>query len=127
MLPIQKASDYRDNETSSGSVFDTIWQYSGAIKLLISRVHHKHTKGRWIGSAFQERVRSWIEGKLVDDGAYTMDIFVKPEDGVLIETPVLFTFHDTTGNIEEGSMLTPHQEEIDLSKDDKLTTELDPK
>jgi hypothetical protein len=44
-----------------------------------------------------------MEGKLVEDGAYTMDIFVKTEDGVLIETPIPFAFPDTTSNIEEGN------------------------
>jgi hypothetical protein len=48
MLPIQNSSEYRDNETSSGSVFDAIWKYSGASKLLLSHVRHKHTKGRSI-------------------------------------------------------------------------------
>jgi hypothetical protein len=56
-----------------------------------------------------------------------MDIFVKTEDGVLIETPILFAFPDTTSNIEEGPMLTPQQEKIDLSTDDELTSELNPK
>jgi hypothetical protein len=56
-----------------------------------------------------------------------MDIFVKLEDGVLIETPISIAFPDTTGNIVEGPMLTPHHEEIDLSTDDEITTELDPK
>jgi hypothetical protein len=108
MLPIQNSSDYRDSETSSGSAFDAIWQYSGATKILLRRVHHKHTKGRWINSGFQKGVPSWLEGKLVDDGAYTIDIFVKPEDGMLIETPIPFAFPDTTGNIVEVPMLTPH-------------------
>jgi hypothetical protein len=71
-------------------------------------------------------VPSWLEGKLVNEGAYTMEIFMKPEDGVLIETPIQFAFPDTTGNILEGPMLTPHQEEIDLNMDDELTTGLDP-
>jgi hypothetical protein len=127
MLPIQNASDYCENKTSSGSVFDAICQYSVATKILLRHVRHKHTKGCWINAGFRERVPSWLEVKLVDDGSYTMDIFVKPEDGVLIETPIPFAFPDTTGNIVEGPMLTPHQEDIDLSMDDELTTELKPK
>jgi hypothetical protein len=124
-LPIKNTSDYCGNETSSG--VDAIWQYSGVIKLLLRRVRYKHTKGRWMNSGFQERVPSWLEGKLVNNGAYNMDIFVKPEDGVFIEIPIPFAFPDTTGNIVEGPMITPHQEEIDLSTDDGITTELDPK
>jgi hypothetical protein len=123
MLPIQNANDCRYNGTSSGSVFDAIWQYIGVTKLMICCVRHKHTKGRWINSGFQERVPSWLEGKLVNEGAYNMDIFVNPEDGVLIETPTPFSLPDTTGNIVEGPMLTPHQEEIDLITDDEITTE----
>jgi hypothetical protein len=99
MLPIQNANDYCDNEISSGSVFDAIWKYSEVTKFLLRCVRHKHTKGRWINSSFQERVPSWLEGKLVNEGAYTMEIFATQEDGVLIETPIPFAFPDTTGNI----------------------------
>jgi hypothetical protein len=127
MLPIQNANDYRDNETSLRSIFDAIWQCIGVTKLLLYRVLHKHKKGRWINSGFQECVPSWVEGKLVNEGAYTMDIFVKPEDGLLIETPVPIACPDTTGNIVEGPMITPHQEEIDLITDDEIITELEPK
>jgi hypothetical protein len=35
MPPIQNANDYRNNETSSGSVSDAIWKYSGVTKLLL--------------------------------------------------------------------------------------------
>jgi hypothetical protein len=63
MLPIQNASNYRDSETSSSSAFDAIWKYIGATKILLRCIRHKHTKGRWINSGFQERVPSCLEGK----------------------------------------------------------------
>jgi hypothetical protein len=96
------------NTTSlSGNGFDAIWQYSSLTELLLRRVRHKHTKGRWINSGFQERVPSWLEVKLVHDGAYTRDTFVKPEDGTLVNTPIPFAFPYVGGCIAEGPLLTP--------------------
>jgi hypothetical protein len=101
----------------SGNGFDAIWLYSSLTELLLRCVRHKHTKGRWTNSGFQEHVSSWLEGKLVHDGAYTRDIFVKPEDGTLVNTPIPFAFPDAGGCIAEGPILTPQQSEIDLSSD----------
>jgi hypothetical protein len=116
---IQKpcAIDTFHTASLSGNGFDAIWQYSSLTKLLLRRVRHKHTKGRWINSGFQEHVPSWLEGKLVHYGAYTRDIFVKPEDGTLVNTPIPFAFTDTGGCIAEVPLLTPQQSEIDLSSD----------
>jgi hypothetical protein len=109
------AIDTFDTASLSGNGFDAIWQYSSLTELLLRRVRHKHTKGRWINSGFQECVPTWLEGKLVHYGAYTRDIFVKPEDGTLVNTPIPFAFPDAGGCIAEGPLLTPQQSEIDLS------------
>jgi hypothetical protein len=111
------AVDTFNTASLSGNGFDAIWQYSSLTELLIRRVRHKHTKGRWINSGFQEHVPSWLEGKLVHDGAYTRDIFAKPEDGNLVNTPIPFALPDAGGCIPEGPLLTPQQSEIDLSSD----------
>jgi hypothetical protein len=97
--------------------FDVIWQYSSFTELLLRRVRHKHMKGCWINYGLQERVLTWLEGKLVHDGAYTIDIFGKPEDGTLVNTPIPFAFPDAGGCIAEGPRLTPQQSEIELSSD----------
>jgi hypothetical protein len=97
--------------------FDAIWQYISITESLLRRVRHKHMKGRWINSGFQERVPSWLEGKLVHDGAYTRDIFVKTEDLTLVNTPVPFAFTDAGGCIADGPLLTPQQSKIELSSD----------
>jgi hypothetical protein len=94
-----------------------IWQYSSLTELPLCRVQHKHTKGRWINYGFQEHVPSWLEGKLVHDGAYTRDIFVKPEYGILVNTPIPFAFPEAGGCIAEGPLFIPQQSEIDLSRD----------
>jgi hypothetical protein len=109
--------DTFDTASLSGNGFEAIWQYSSLTELLLRRVRHKHTKGRWINSGFQECVHTWLEGKLVHDGAYTRDIFVKPEDGTLVNTPTPFTFQDAGGCITEGPLLNPQQSDIDLSSD----------
>jgi hypothetical protein len=74
-------------------------------------------RGRWVSSGFQERVPFQLEVKLVNDGAYNMDIIITPEDGVLIKIPTPFAFPDTTGHLVEGRMITPHQEETNPCTD----------
>jgi hypothetical protein len=44
-------------------------------------------------------------------------MFVKPEDGTLVSTPIPFAFPDAGGCITEGPLFTPQQSEIDLSSD----------
>jgi hypothetical protein len=90
-----------DTTSLSGNRFDAIWQKGSLAELLLCRVRHKHTKGHIINSEFQERVPSWLEGKLVHDGAYTRDILVKPEYGSLVNTPLPFEFPDAGGCIAE--------------------------
>jgi hypothetical protein len=111
------AIDTFDTASLSGNAFDVTWQYSSLTEFLLRRVRHKHTKGRWINSRFQERVPTWLECKLVHNGAYTRDIFVKPEYGTLVNTPIPFSLPDAGGCIAEGPLLTPQKSEIYLSSD----------
>jgi hypothetical protein len=115
--PAPRPIDTFDTASLSGNGFDAIWQYSSFTELLLRRVHHKHTKGCWINSGFQECVPTWLEGKLVHDGAYTREIFVKPEDRTLVNTPLPLMLPDAGGCIAEGPLLTPQQSEIDLISD----------
>jgi hypothetical protein len=94
---------------------------------ILCRVPHKQKEIHWVNSGFQERVPTWLVGKLVHEGAYTRDIFVKPEEGILVDTPIPCAFPDATVHIAEGPMTTLHQEEMDLSKDqdDSLINDLD--
>jgi hypothetical protein len=111
------AIDTFDTAYLSGNGFDAIWQYNSLTELLLRRVRHKHTKGRWINYGFQQCLPNWLEGKLVHDGAYTRYIFVNTEDLTLVSTPLPFAFPDVGGCIAEGSLLTPQQSKIDLSRD----------
>jgi hypothetical protein len=65
------AIDTFDTTSLSGNGFDAIWQYIRLTELLLCRVRQKHKKGLWINSGFQERVSTWLEGKIFHDGAYT--------------------------------------------------------